>query len=75
MTNNVKTIQLDIDQNYYDAIKHLEKATGGHTGEVIRDAIGLYTWLEKQYRNGYSVVTYKNGRAERELNVNFKKVN
>ena len=71
MANNVKTIQLDIDEDNLEVIERLENATGSNTGEVIRDALGFYAWLEKQHSNGYSVVTYKNGRAKRELIVNF----
>ena len=71
MANSVKSIQLDIDEDNFKVIKRLEKATGGDTGEVIRDALNFYDWLRKQHKNGYSVVTYKNGRAERELIVNF----
>ncbi len=65
-------MQLNIDQQTLSVIEDLKKATGCNTGEVMRDALSLYAWAKKYYKEGASIVTLKNGRIDREAVLPFK---
>ncbi len=71
-SGNGKKVQVYFDKTAMEVINDLQKMSGSQSmSEVIRDALGLYNWTLKMYREGYSIGTIKDGQAVQEVVLPF----